>query len=127
MGSEGYLLNQFLAPATNLRDDGWGGDAERRRRFQLAVAAAVRGVCGPAKPVVYRISSADLVEGGASQDEVLALALALEVDALNVGIGWHEARIPTVQALVPHAAWTPWARTIREAVEVPVIASNRIN
>jgi 2,4-dienoyl-CoA reductase (NADPH2) len=131
MGSEGYLLNQFMAPATNRRDDAWGGDGERRMRFPLAVAAGVRSACGPGAAVVYRISGADLVAGGASQPEVLELARRLArrglVDALNVGIGWHEARVPTVQALVPHAAWTPWARAIKETVAVPVIASNRIN
>ncbi|HTW13362.1 MAG TPA: FAD-dependent oxidoreductase [Solirubrobacteraceae bacterium] len=130
MGSEGYLLNQFMAPATNRRDDDWGGDAERRRRFPLAVAAAVRAAGGPGQAVVYRISGADLVRDGATQAEVLELARPLasgSVDALSVGIGWHEARVPTVQASVPHGAWTPWARAIREVVPVPVIASNRIN
>ncbi|MBV9194144.1 MAG: FAD-dependent oxidoreductase [Solirubrobacterales bacterium] len=131
MGSEGYLLNQFMAPATNQREDDWGGDPKRRRRFPLAVAAAVREAWGAGGAVVYRISGADLVPGGAAENEVLELARRLSrdgaVDGLNVGIGWHEARIPTVQALVPHGAWRPWARAIREAVDVPVIASNRIN
>jgi 2,4-dienoyl-CoA reductase (NADPH2) len=130
MGSEGYLLNQFMAPATNLRDDHWGGDPERRMRFPLAVASAVRTAAGEDQAVVYRISGADLVEGGAAHHEVLELARRLSagsVDALNVGIGWHEAKVPTVQALVPPAAWSPWARAIKEVVSVPVIASNRIN
>ena len=137
MGSEGYLLNQFAAPQTNLRDDDWGGDPERRMAFPLAVAEAVREAAGPAAAVVYRISGADLVPGGASDDEVRELAARLAdgaVDAINVGIGWHEARVPTVQLLVPHGAWTPWVRAIREVVkcperglDVPVIASNRIN
>jgi 2,4-dienoyl-CoA reductase (NADPH2) len=132
MGSEGYLLNQFMAPLTNLRDDAWGGDAERRRAFPLAVATAVRDAAREAGGVVvYRISGADLVEGGAADEEVAALAAALSdddlVDALNVGIGWHEARVPTVQLLVPHGAWRPYARALREVVEIPVIASNRVN
>ena len=131
MGSEGYLLNQFTAPLTNLRDDEWGGDALRRMRFPLEVAAAVRAAAGPGQAVVYRISGADLVDGGTPHDELLELAAALAeggtVDAINVGIGWHEARIPTVQLVVPHGAWRPWARAIREAASVPVIASNRIN
>jgi 2,4-dienoyl-CoA reductase (NADPH2) len=130
MGSEGYLLNQFMAPATNQRDDRWGGDAERRTRFPLAVANAVREAGGPGQAVVYRISGADLVDGGATDEEVRGLARQLAsgpVDALNVGVGWHEARVPTVQAVVPHGAWTPWARMLREAVSAPVIASNRIN
>lgn len=131
MGSEGYLLNQFMAPLTNRREDAWGGDLEGRMRFPLLVAAAVREAGGPGFAVVYRISGVDLVRGGASQDDVLELARRLSakgfVDALNVGIGWHEARVPTVQGLVPIGAWMPWARAIRAAVEVPVIASNRVN
>ena len=131
MGSEGYLLNQFMAPATNRREDRWGGDAERRMRFPLAVTAAVRAALGPERVAVYRLSGADLVDGGAPHEEVLSLAGALAgdglVDALNVGIGWHEARVPTVQLLVPHGAWLPWVRAIRDVVDVPVIASNRIN
>jgi 2,4-dienoyl-CoA reductase (NADPH2) len=133
MGSEGYLLNQFMAPATNLRDDEWGGDAERRMRFPLAVASVAREAVGPGRAVVYRISGADLVDDGASHEDVLALSASLvddgSIDALNVGIGWHEARVPTVQLLVPHRAWTPWARAIRDTIAgaVPVIASNRVN
>jgi 2,4-dienoyl-CoA reductase (NADPH2) len=130
MGSEGYLLSQFMAPVTNGREDDWGGDAERRMRFPLVVAAAVREASGPECAVVYRISGADLVPGGTSLDEMIALASRLAsgpADALNVGIGWHEARVPTVQSGVPHGAWAPWARAVREAVDVPVIASNRVN
>ena len=131
MGSEGYLLNQFMAPATNQRDDEWGGDADRRRAFPLAVARAARDALGPDRALVYRLSGADLVDGGASHEEVLMLAEALAgdglADALNVGIGWHEARVPTVQLLVPLGAWLPWTRAVREVVSIPVIASNRIN
>ncbi len=133
MGSEGYLFDQFLAPATNLRDDEWGGDSERRMRFALAVAAAVRAAGGAGQAVVFRMSGASFVEGGRDAEDVLELARRLVagggVDALNVGIGWHESRVPTVQALVPHGAWRPWARAVTDAVAgaVPVIASNRIN
>jgi len=131
MGSEGYLIDQFLAPVTNLRDDEWGGDPERRMRFPLAVATAVREAAGPGQAIVFRMSGASFVEGGGTQGDVreLARSLAAEgaIDAINVGMGWHESRVPTVQALVPHGAWRPWARAIREAVDVPVIASNRIN
>jgi 2,4-dienoyl-CoA reductase (NADPH2) len=130
MGSEGYLLSQFMAPVTNLREDDWGGDLERRMRFPLAVAAAVREAVPATGTVLYRISGADLVPGGASVEDVVALASRLAsgpADALNVGIGWHEARVPTVQSGVPHGAWAPWAAAVREAVEVPVIASNRVN
>jgi 2,4-dienoyl-CoA reductase (NADPH2) len=131
MGSEGYLLNQFMAPRTNQRKDEWGGDSAGRRRFPLAVAAAVREAAGPGQAVVYRISAVDLVGDGTTEEEVLELARQLtfagSIDALSVGIGWHEAKVPTVQASVPHGAWTPWARALREAVPVPVIASNRIS
>jgi 2,4-dienoyl-CoA reductase (NADPH2) len=131
MGSEGYLIDQFLAPATNLRDDEWGGDSERRARFALEVAAAVREAGGPEQAVVFRMSGASFVAGGGTSVEAVELARALSsagsVDAINVGMGWHESRVPTVQALVPHGAWRPWARAVREAARVPVIASNRIN
>jgi 2,4-dienoyl-CoA reductase (NADPH2) len=130
MGSEGYLLSQFMAPATNLRDDDWGGDPQRRMRFPLAVAAAVRAAVGAEGAVVYRISGADLVPGGCEIEEVVALGSRLAsgpADALNVGIGWHESRVPTVQSGVPHGAWAPWAAAVRAAVDVPVIASNRVN
>ena len=131
MGSEGYLVDQFLAPATNLRDDEWGGDSERRMAFALRVAAAVREGAGPGQAVVFRLSGASFVQGGGTQADVLDLARALAsdgaVDAINVGMGWHEARVPTVQALVPHGAWRRWARAVKGAVGMPVIASNRIN
>ncbi|MGA8721835.1 MAG: FAD-dependent oxidoreductase, partial [Solirubrobacteraceae bacterium] len=131
MGSEGYLIDQFLAPGTNLRDDEWGGDSEKRARFALEVAAAVREAGGPGQAVVFRMSGASFVEGGGTSVEAVELARALtfagSVDAINVGMGWHESRVPTVQTLVPHGAWRPWARAVREAVDVPVIASNRIN
>jgi 2,4-dienoyl-CoA reductase (NADPH2) len=141
MGSEGYLLNQFTAPLTNHRDDEWGGDRERRLAFPLAVTEAVRAAIGGDRAVVYRISAADLVEGGTPAEDVAELAARLAdpdpdrpavgsargVDALNVGVGWHEARIPTVQQAVPEGAWAPWARELRRVAAVPVIASNRVN
>ncbi|GAA1326316.1 FAD-dependent oxidoreductase [Actinocatenispora thailandica] len=132
MGSEGYLLNEFTSPVTNHRDDEWGGDPARRRAFPLAVLAAVRAAAGTDFPVIYRLSGADLMDGAPDEDEVLALATALAgagAAALNVGIGWHESRVPTVQALVPPGTWAPYAARIRAAVDgvVPVIASNRIN
>ena len=130
MGSEGYLLSQFMAPATNRREDDWGGSLEGRMRLPLMVTGAVREVLGNDGALVYRLSGADLVPDGASFEDVIALASRLAsgpADALNVGIGWHEARVPTVQSGVPHGAWAPWARAVREAVQVPVIASNRVN
>ena len=134
MGSEGYLVDQFLAPATNLREDEWGGDAERRMRFALELAAAVRAATGPVQAVVFRMSGASLVDGGSSPGRRArgshgGSGSSGAVDALNVGMGWHESRVPTVQALVPHGAWRPWARAVKEVVAgaVQVIASNRIN
>ncbi|WP_417561949.1 FAD-dependent oxidoreductase [Microbacterium sp.] len=133
MASEGYLLNQFASPVTNLRDDAWGGDAARRRALPVAVVRAVRGAAADV-PVIVRISGADLVEGSSGPDDVDALAVAVVeagADAIDVGIGWHESRVPTVQSMVPHAAFTGIAARIRGAVRdagvVPVIASNRIN
>ncbi|MEO9015547.1 MAG: FAD-dependent oxidoreductase [Terrimesophilobacter sp.] len=134
MGSEGYLINQFASPVTNLRDDEWGGDAQRRRAFPAAVTAAVREAAGTA-PVLVRMSGADLVPGSSTQDEVNALALAhvaAGADAIDVGIGWHESRVPTTQSLVPHGVWIDFAAQVKSAIvaagfSVPVIGSNRVN
>ena len=130
MGSEGYLINQFLAARTNLRDDDWGGDAERRRAFPLAVVRAVREAIGPDKILDFRISLIDLVEEGQTWEDVATLATELEaagVDVFMTGIGWHEAPIPTIVTSVPNAAWTSYSERLREVVSVPVITSNRIN
>jgi 2,4-dienoyl-CoA reductase (NADPH2) len=140
MGSEGYLLNQFTAPVTNRRDDEWGGDRDRRLAFPLAVTEAVRAAIGGDRAVMYRISAADLVQGGTPAEDVAELAARLAdpdpdrpavgtargVDALDVGIGWHEARVPTVQQAVPEGAWVPWARELRRVAPVAVIASGRV-
>ncbi|GAA2617861.1 FAD-dependent oxidoreductase [Streptomyces axinellae] len=136
MGSEGYLVNQFTAPLTNRRDDGWGGDSERRRRFPVAVTRAVRAAVGPGFPVLFRMSGADLVEGGTPAEDLDPLAVALAgagADALAVGVGWHESPVPTVQAQVAPGAWAGAAvnvkRALREAGRgaLPVIASHRFN
>lgn len=132
MGSEGYLIDQFLSPVTNLRDDEWGGDAERRRRFGVEAVRQVRLAVGRDFPVIIRFSGADLMAGGVPQADVLAFARALAAagaDALNVGVGWHESRVPTVQAIVPPGVWAPVAAAVKAAVgeSVPVIASNRVN
>ncbi|HEY5222231.1 MAG TPA: FAD-dependent oxidoreductase [Microbacteriaceae bacterium] len=135
MASEGYLINQFCSPLTNLRDDEWGGDSERRQRFALAVVRAVRSALPATVPVLVRMSGDDLMPGSTTPDEVTGLATALTdagADALSVGIGWHESRVPTVQASVPHGAWLGYAERIAGAItesgvrRVPVIASNRI-
>jgi 2,4-dienoyl-CoA reductase (NADPH2) len=131
MASEGYLINQFLSPLTNRRDDAWGGDFERRTRFARAILAAIRARAGAAFPIIFRISGADLMAGSSSAEETLAFARQLAndgVDALNIGIGWHESPTPTVAHLVPESVWIPYAAAVKNAVApVPVIASNRIN
>lgn len=131
MGSEGYLIDQFLSPLTNHRDDDWGGDPPRRRRFGLEVMRRVRTVVGPGFPVVFRMSGADLMTGGVSRAEAVSFACSLAqagVDAINVGIGWHESPVPTVQSLVPPGTWTPIAAAVKQAVgPTPVVTGNRIN
>ncbi len=130
MGSEGYLVNQFLAPRTNHRTDRWGGSPENRRRFAVETVRAVRDAVGTDFIVIYRISVLDLVEDGQTWDEVTALAREVEAagaSILNLGIGWHEARVPTIVTSVPRAAFTSYAARLKEHVSVPVVATNRIN
>lgn len=130
MGSEGYLLNQFLAPATNRRRDRWGRGAEGRRALPLAVAAAVREAIGPDALLTYRLSLVDLVPGGQTWDETIVLARGLQergVDVLSSGIGWHEARVPTIVTSVPRGAFVPLTAQLRREVDLPVIASNRLH
>ena len=130
MGSEGYLINEFVAPRTNHRNDRWGGAFENRIRFALEVVRAVRERVGREFIVIFRVSMLDLVDDGSTWDEVVALAQALEkagVDIVNSGIGWHEARIPTIMTSVPRAAFAEVTRRLMGQVKIPVIASNRIN
>ncbi|PMS20458.1 NADPH-dependent 2,4-dienoyl-CoA reductase [Trinickia dabaoshanensis] len=130
MGSEGYLLNQFLCRRTNHRTDEYGGSIENRMRLAVDVVRRVRKACGERFIVIYRLSLIDLVEGGNTWDETVQVARALEaagVTLINTGIGWHEARVPTIVTSVPRAAFAPLTARLREAVRVPVIASNRIN
>ncbi len=130
MGSEGYLINQMLAARTNHRTDAWGGTAAKRMRFPVEVVRRTREAVGDGFPIVYRISLLDLVEGGQTWDEVVDLARALEeagVTAFNTGIGWHEARVPTIITQVPRGAWRSSTARLRAEVSVPVCASNRIN
>ncbi|GMA56652.1 hypothetical protein GCM10025858_11550 [Alicyclobacillus sacchari] len=108
MGSEGYLLNQFLSPLTNVRDDEYGGDFERRMRMPLEVVKAVRAAVGAEYPMIYRMSGADLMPDSTTDEETIRFAQALVktgVDALNIGIGWHESRVPTVQQVVPRGGF----------------------
>ncbi len=130
MGSEGYLINQFIAPRTNHRDDDWGGDFERRIRFPLEIMRAVRAKVGLDFIVIFRVSMLDLVENGSTWDEVVALAQALEAAGatmINTGIGWHEARVPTIATMVPRGAYAWVTQRLVGAVNVPLITSNRIN
>ncbi|MCX7286583.1 MAG: FAD-dependent oxidoreductase, partial [Rhodobacterales bacterium] len=130
MGSEGYFLNQFLVTHTNRRTDRWGGTYANRMRLPVEVVARVRAAMGPGAVLVYRISLIDLVPNGSSWDEVIQLARAVEgagASILNTGIGWHEARVPTIATLVPRAAFAHLTARLRPEVGIPVITSNRIN
>uniref|UniRef100_UPI0016028583 NADPH-dependent 2,4-dienoyl-CoA reductase n=1 Tax=Nocardioides pelophilus TaxID=2172019 RepID=UPI0016028583 len=130
MGSEGYLINQFLVARTNDRTDAWGGSAEKRMRFPVEIVRRARELVGGDFPIIYRISLLDLVEDGQTWEETIELAHLLEdagVTVLNTGIGWHEARVPTIITQVPRAAWRDYTARLKAEVSVPVCASNRIN
>ena len=130
MGSEGYFLNQFIAKRTNHREDEWGGDYQNRIRLPIEVVRRVREAVGKEFIIIYRLSMLDLVEGGSNYDEVVELGLAIEqagATIINTGIGWHEARIPTIATKVPRAAFTWVTAKFRKALSIPVITSNRIN
>jgi 2,4-dienoyl-CoA reductase (NADPH2) len=130
MGSEGYLLNQFLAPRTNRRNDAWGGTAEKRRRFPVEIVRRARAAVGSDFIICYRMSMADYVENGQSWDETLALATEVEAAGatmINSGFGWHEARIPTIVTSVPGSAFVDISHAVAGHVNIPVVASNRIN
>jgi 2,4-dienoyl-CoA reductase (NADPH2) len=132
MGSEGYLINQFIVSHTNKRADGWGGAYENRIRFPLEIVQRIREAVGKDFIVIYRLSMMDLVPTGSTWDEVLQLAKGIQAAGatmLNTGIGWHEARVPTIATLVPRAAFTWVTRRLRESGEItiPLVTSNRIN
>jgi 2,4-dienoyl-CoA reductase (NADPH2) len=130
MGSEGYLINQFIAPATNKRTDRWGGSFENRIRFAIEIVRQVRTAVRSDFMIIYRLSMLDLMPGGSSWAEVVALARAIETagaNVINTGIGWHEARIPTIATMVPRAAFTWVTAKLKGKVSVPLITSNRIN
>lgn len=130
MGSEGYFLNQFLVERTNKRTDRWGGPYENRMRLPVETLCRVRAAVGDDFIVIYRLSMIDLVPGGSSWDEVVQLAQAIEnagATILNTGIGWHEARIPTIATSVPRGAFTWVTKKLMGSVDIPVITSNRIN
>jgi 2,4-dienoyl-CoA reductase (NADPH2) len=130
MGSEGYLINQFLVPRANQRSDRWGGAFENRIRFAVESVRRARKAAGEDFILIYRLSLLDLVEGGSTWDEIAALAVAIEragATIINSGVGWHEARIPTIATMVPRAAFTDLTARIRSVLSIPVVASNRIN
>lgn len=130
MGSEGYLINQFLAERVNTRTDEWGGSVENRQRFAVEVVKAVREAVSPEFIVDFRLSVLELVEKGQSQEEIFALATKLQdagVDMFSSGIGWHEASVPTIVTSVPRAAFAWATAALRRHVDVPVVVSNRIN
>lgn len=130
MGSEGYLINQFIAQRTNQRTDQWGGSFENRIRFPLEIIRRVRENVGEKFILIYRLSMLDLVEGGSSWEEVVTLAKEIEklgINIINTGIGWHEARVPTIASGVPRATFSGVTAKLRKEVSVPVITCNRIN
>lgn len=130
MGSEGYFINQFLVRHTNKREDRWGGSYENRMRLALEVVRRVRKAVGPDFILVYRLSMIDLVPDGSTFDEVIQLAQEVEkagASIINTGIGWHEARVPTIATSVPRAAFTWVTKKLMGKVGIPVITSNRIN
>ncbi len=130
MGSEGYLINEFIAARTNHRDDEWGGDYARRMRFPVEIVRRVRERVGERFIIVYRLSMLDLVEGGSTLAEVIELAQAIEragATIINTGIGWHEARIPTIATKVPRGAYAWVTQRLMGKVGIPLVATNRIN
>ncbi|KTD16587.1 NADPH-dependent 2,4-dienoyl-CoA reductase [Legionella jordanis] len=130
MGSEGYLINQFIVAHTNHRQDEWGGSFSNRMRFPVEVVRSVREAVGSKFIIIYRLSMLDLIEKGSSWEEVVQLAKAIEeagATLINTGIGWHEARIPTIATMVPTAAFTAITKKLKPEISIPVITSNRIN
>jgi len=130
MGSEGYLINQFIVTHTNKRDDEWGGSYENRIRFPIEIVRRTRERVGPNFIIIYRLSMLDLIDNGSTKEEVIQLAKEIEkagATIINTGIGWHEARIPTIATMVPRAAFTWVTRQVKSAVNIPLITTNRIN
>ncbi|MFJ5269655.1 FAD-dependent oxidoreductase [Streptomyces sp. NPDC088358] len=130
MGSEGYLINEFIALQTNRREDRWGGSYENRMRFPVEIVRRVREAVGENFIIIYRLSMLDLVPGGSSLEEVITLARAVEAAGatiINTGIGWHEARIPTIATSVPRGAYAWVTKKVMGAVSVPLVTTNRIN
>ncbi|MCJ8170800.1 NADPH-dependent 2,4-dienoyl-CoA reductase [Atopomonas sediminilitoris] len=130
MGSEGYFINQFIAAHTNQRTDEWGGSYENRIRLPIEIVRRVREKVGTNFIIIYRLSMLDLLEGGSNWEEIVQLAKAIEAAGatiINTGIGWHEARVPTIATMVPRAAFTKVTAKLRGAVSIPLVTTNRIN
>ena len=130
MGSEGYLINQFLAPRTNHREDEWGGSFEKRLRLPVEIVRRTREAVGKDFIIIFRLSMLELVEGGSTWDEIVATAKAIEAAGatiINTGIGWHEARVPTIATSVPRAAFAGVTAKLKPHVGIPLVAVNRIN
>ena len=130
MGSEGYLINQFIAARTNRRDDAWGGDATRRMRFPLEIVRRMREAVGPDFIIIYRLSMLDLVDDGQPWQDIVTLAKGIEAvgaSLINTGIGWHEARVPTIVTSVPRAGFSWVTKKLKGEVSIPLVTTNRIN
>lgn len=130
MGSEGYFINQFLAPKTNFRTDEYGGSLENRMRLPLEIVRKTRQKVGKDFIIIFRVSMLDLVPDGSTLEEVIAFSKALEnegVDIINTGIGWHEARVPTIATMVPRNAFTWITERVKKEISIPIVATNRIN
>ena len=130
MGSEGYLINQFIVKKTNKRKDAWGGSYEQRIRFPLEIVSRTREAVGPDFILIYRLSMLDLVHDGSSWEEVVALAKKIEAAGatiINTGIGWHEARVPTIATMVPRGGFSWVTKRLMGEVGIPLITTNRIN
>ena len=130
MGSEGYLINQFLSARTNTREDAWGGTPEKRMRFAVEIVRRTREAVGKDFIIIYRLSMAELVPEGSDWEEIVQQAKAIEAAGatiINTGIGWHEARVPTIVTSVPNSAFADISNAVAQHVSIPVVASNRIN
>ncbi len=130
MGSEGYLINQFISKRTNFRHDEWGGSYENRMKLAVSIVSRVREAVGPNFIIIYRLSMLDLVEKGSTLDEIIELAKKIEVAGatiINTGIGWHEARIPTIATMVPRGAFSWVTAKVKPHVKIPLVTTNRIN
>ena len=131
MGSEGYLINQFITAGTNKRTDEWGGAYENRIRLAVEIVREMRAACGHDFIIIFRLSMLDLVENGSSWDEIVQLANAIKdagATIINTGIGWHEARIPTIATQVPRAGFAWVTQKLRQEITgIPLVATNRIN